>query len=32
VKNHGKDSWKELYKLTSDEIYKGSGYADNLRQ
>lgn len=32
VKNHGPDSWKDIYTLTSSEIFKLSGYENQLLQ
>lgn len=32
VKKNGQDSWKDIYKLTSEDIYKRSGYEEQFSQ
>lgn len=32
VKNHGPNSWKDIYNLSSEEIFKRSGYEDQFVQ
>ena len=32
VNNHGSNSWKEIYNLSSAEVFKRSGYEDQFKQ